>query len=516
MLILGLIRISWFIRKAREVSRERIFMKIFKRILLFVITIILSLSVIACSGNNDIINIDENGNVILSGNTINVSGKSPVVSNKETPVSFARLTVRGISANNMPIGGFFAPSNNYIGNGYKLPSLITDEIYKKISDCGVNYLIDFQNDFSGAYFEEALGFAEKYSISTYFSYKNIVSLQNINTIKVSTPEEIATALEPLLQYKHFAGLYGRDEPSANYYPYIKQAVSNFRQAQTILGENAKDLGVYINLFPQSSGTQLSGDEDHPISYDEYLDGFFGCDPFFVMFDMYPIAGLENTVNGNWLKYLGMMNQRSKDNGLAWQGFAQAGGNFFDVPGQHRVANKNEMFYDVNTMLAFGAKGINYFPCCFPTSYVQLAPEDQINDNSLLNKYGSTTPQYYYAQEINANIKAMSPYLMNSAHIGVILNGDGVCTYMGNDKMENFRQLKGVSGDPSLIGCFDYNGGTALLVINNTLDQHRGEITLSFDNNYEYTLIQRATTNTVIAEKFTLTLEAGECALVVIK
>ena len=491
-------------------------MKIVKRILFLAVAIIIIFSALACGGDKSVINVDENGNVILSGNTINVSGKSPVASKKETPVSFERLTVRGIAANDMPIGGFFAPSDGYRGNGYKLPSLITDETYKKIADCGLNYLIDFQNDVGGEYFEEAIRLTGKYGISTFFSYKNIMSLQNINSIYVATAEEMAAALEPLLQYENFAGLYGRDEPSADYYPHIKQAVGNFRAAQTALGDSAKELGIYINLFPQVSGTLLSGDEDHPISYDEYISGFFDCDPFFVMFDMYPIVGLENTVSGGWLKYLGFMNDNAKAHNLAWQGFVQTGGNFFDVPGQHRVANKNEMFYDVNTMLAFGAKGINYFPCCFPTSYVQAAPEDQINDNSLINKYGSTTPQYYYAQEINANIKVMSPYLVNSAHMGVILNGDGVCSYMGHDKMENFRQLKGVSGDPSLTGCFDYNGGTALLVVNNTLDQHRGEITLSFDNNYEYTVIQRATTNNVIAETFTLTLEAGECALVVVK
>lgn len=492
-------------------------MNIFKRILFLIVAILIVFSAVACGGESDIINKDENGNIELSGNTINVSGKSPVASQKGTPVVFARLNVRGIAADDMPIGGFFAPSDGYKGNGYKLPSLITDDVYKKIADCGVNYLIDFQNDVSGEHFAETLSFAEKYKISMYYSYKNIMSLQNINTIKVATAGEMATALEPLLQHERFAGLYGRDEPSADYYPHIKQAVTNYRAAIASLGESAKDLGLYINLFPQGvSGTLLSGDEDHPISYDEYLAGFFDCNPFFTMFDMYPIAGLENTVVGGWLNYLGLMNANSKAKGLAWQGFAQAGGNFADVPDQHRIANKNEMFYDVNTMLAFGAKGINYFPCCFPTSYVQYTEEDHINDNSLLNKYGSTTPQYYYAQEINKNIKVMSPYLMNSAHMGVILNGIGVCAYTGSDSMESFRQLKAVSGDPSLIGCFDYNGGTALLVVNNTLTEHRGEITLSFDNNYEYTVIQRATTNNVIAETFTLTLEAGECALVVVK
>jgi hypothetical protein len=491
-------------------------MKLFKRILFLIVAIVLAFTVVGCGGTGDILNYDENGNLLLSGNTINLSGKAPQKSKKVSPVEYAGITIRGIDEDEMPIGGFFAPSDGYKGNGYKLPSLMTDEVYKKIADCGVNYLIDFQNDYSGTSFFDALEFGDKYGISTFASYEDIMGLQDINNISVASAQDMATALQPLLQYERFAGLYGRDEPSANYYPHIKQAIANFRTAMDSIGDTAKDLSVYVNLFPEVGGVKLSGDQESPITYNEYLEGFFDCNPFYTMFDMYPIAGLENTVSSRWLDYLGLMNKSSKENGVAWQGFAQAGGNFFDVPGANRVTNKNELYYDVNTMLAFGAKGINYFPCVFPTSYVPLAPEDRINDNSLINKYGETTAQYYYAQEINANVQAMAPYLLNSAHMGIILTGNGVCYYGGSDKMDSFRQLKSVSGDPSLVGCFDYKGGSAFLVVNNSLTEHRGEITLSFNKNYEYTVIQRATNNNIIAKNFTLTLEAGECALVVVK
>ena len=53
-------------------------------------------------------------------------------------------------------------------------------------------------------------------------------------------------------------------------------------------------------------------------------------------------------------------------------------------------------------------------------------------------------------------------------------------------------------------------------MNNTLTNHKGKISLNFDKNYEYEVIQRGVTNGVIAESFTLTLEAGEGALVVVK
>ncbi len=66
-----------------------------------------------------------------------------------------------------------------------------------------------------------------------------------------------------------------------------------------------------------------------------------------------------------------------------------------------------------------------------------------------------------------------------------------------------------------VGCFDYNGGTALYVTNfNTTEKK--QVTLHFDNNYAYEVIQRAQSANVYGKAITLTLEAGEGALVVVK
>ena len=50
-------------------------------------------------------------------------------SQKGTPEAFARMFMRGLDANEMPIGGFIGPTDYYTGNGYGLPSLITDKVF---------------------------------------------------------------------------------------------------------------------------------------------------------------------------------------------------------------------------------------------------------------------------------------------------------------------------------------------------------------------------------------------------
>ena len=62
----------------------------------------------------------------ITGNGGDGALKKVDPSQKGTPEAFARMFMRGLDANEMPIGGFIGPTDYYTGNGYGLPSLITD------------------------------------------------------------------------------------------------------------------------------------------------------------------------------------------------------------------------------------------------------------------------------------------------------------------------------------------------------------------------------------------------------
>lgn len=83
------------------------------------------------------------------------------------------------------------------------------------------------------------------------------------------------------------------------------------------------------------------------------------------------------------------------------------------------------------------------------------------------------------------------------------------------KRVNSRQLSGIEGDDCYIGCFDYYGGTALYVVNYER-QEKAKVSLKFDGNYGYEVIQRAKSALVMGGRIDLTLEAGEGVLVVLK
>ena len=79
----------------------------------------------------------------------------------------------------------------------------------------------------------------------------------------------------------------------------------------------------------------------------------------------------------------------------------------------------------------------------------------------------------------------------------------------------FRELISVEGCDSLIGCFDYKGKTALYVVNNNFTDS-GKVTLKFDDNYGYDVVNGLEKSFTSGEVVELELPAGAGALVVLK
>ena len=439
---------------------------------------------------------------------------------KGTPVEFATLKMRGLEDGEMPIGGFIGPTNKYTGNGYALPSLITDEVFGYLKECGINNVIDTKIDASEdpVLAETILDFADKYEISWFMQSTSVHDLKRSGTGTVlASVADFATELKRLADaHPYYAGIYGLDEPSNDLYSYIQNSWTTLKEARESLGAGYEDLSIYYNLYPPCP--QIGKDESgKTLNYQTYLDGYVDTGAEYLQFDMYPIYG-EEGAQTTWFNVLGQINKTVREANIPWVGYIQCGGYFYDnnIGTEHRICNENELNWDVNTMLAFGAKGVSYFPCLFPPEWSAI-PNELAQSSSLIDKYGHKTAYWHYAKKINKQIGAIDHVLMNSAHMGVIVSGKGVGFYgEGEDSFSSFRQLLSVTGDPALVGCFDYQGGTALYVVNNTFDVQKGEIKLSFDREYECEVIQRGITGSIVEKEFVLTLEAGEGALVVLK
>lgn len=423
---------------------------------------------------------------------------------------------RGLEADEMIITGYLAPWPEYKRDGEVIWRGLEDATaFHYLKEAGLNYLEDNNMSFGGSTYEYAkrsLQLAEEAGLMYFMPAYDVIKMDGEI---LAGDEEIRAKLEEMYQYDSFAGLYFRDEPTSNMFPHIEKCLEKYNQIKDELGYT--DLNVFLNLFPNVGGGQLSGGTDAKLNWEDYIRGLSATGVEYLSFDKYPIYGLfTNKVSADWFTALGTINRIALEEGKPWMGCVQVGGGStsYGTP-EARVTTEGEMKWDVNTMLAFGAKGITYYIGVAPTYFANKDAEE-INSYSLISVYGEKTPLWYYAKDINTHIKAIDHVLMNCDYEGVIITGDTPCVHYGKDliKSNSFRDLNGVTGN-ALVGCFDYNGKTALYVVNNSITQE-GEISLTFDHKYNVEVIQDAVSRTENADSLTLQLGIGEAALVVLE
>lgn len=160
-----------------------------------------------------------------------------------------------------------------------------------------------------------------------------------------------------------------------------------------------------------------------------------------------------------------------------------------------LPTESELLWNVNTTLAYGAKGIEYFCGVVPPSSNGV-DGGEVFDGSLFDKNGMPTDIYGYAKKANMQIQSIDHILMNSKNMGVMFSGalpqfyevQSNTSYRRLSVAENLAQIPtrgtlesygGATADGNvLVGCFDYNGKTAYYIVNNSTT-NMGGATLSF-------------------------------------
>ena len=423
---------------------------------------------------------------------------------------------RGLESGEMFLSGYIGPRPAYYRNGKLIWEPYTDgTVFQELKDAGLNYMVDNLNFARSTYeyAKMALEYSEEVGLMYFMAANDVM---HIAAETMGTDEAIKSKLQELYQYESFGGLFFIDEPSATSYPFIKECIDKLNQIEDELGY--ENLNPHVNLLPPTAGGErFSGISGESMSWEDYIRGLSNTGIQYLSFDMYPIYGLfTNKVLPNWFTALGTMSQVAIEEEKPWIGCVQVGGGSWAyLTPEQRVTTEGELKWDVNTMLAFGAKGLIYYLTVSPPFWAEKeGAEEQVNWHSIINVYGEKTEFYDYVQEINTHISAMDHVLMNCDYQGVIITGNTPCVHYGSDliKSNAFRDLSNVTGN-ALVGCFDYNGKTALYVVNNSITEE-GTITLSFDHKLNFEIIKDATSRIENGDSLTIRLGIGEAALVV--
>jgi hypothetical protein len=185
-------------------------------------------------------------------------------------------------------------------------------------------------------------------------------------------------------------------------------------------------------------------------------------------------------------------------------------------------NEEQFRWQMSVDLAYGVKGFNYFLLVGESlSYDEGENWEVGMDNyyGLFNSYtGKPNVWFEYAKAYTPHLQLVDEILLNACNEGVIAHGNVMeKDTMGSECIDSgsYRELKQVSGDASIIGCFDYKGGTALYVTNNSYTKD-ATVSLTFRDNYGYNVYKGGEKRFLTGTNVELKLMAGEGVLIVLE
>lgn len=456
--------------------------------------------------------------VFLFMNTTTVSATY-----EEAPVY--KYTYNLLGEDEMPIMMFSGPISDYVYYGKKYDSLMTDDVFSMLKDCGVNTIIGCENGVENDFTDitTTLNLADRYNINYITFDTHLVCITGLNnTIGQATSQDVKERIEFYKSHPSFAGLFLIDEPNI-----LKN--EKIKQGQDFVEENFADCEKekigYVNMLPITKSFNLySGKEDVAITYEELLDSYMAeVKPKFLSYDKYPFLTDEKVypfkttkVGEEWFDNIAIIRYYAEKYHVPFMGHIQVGGQWEGIG--NSLPNEHEFMWNINTLLAYGCKGISYFTGVQSTYHMT----NQFGYEGLIALDGQKTRYWYYADTMYDQIKQIDDILMNSANLGIMAVGTTPdlinSKYQGKEVItiyENFRELKSVESESALIGCFDYKGKTVLYVVNNSFESE-GETTLNFDKKYNIGVVQQGTVRNTKSKKLKLTLAGGEGALIMLR
>ena len=423
----------------------------------------------------------------------------------------------------MPVLAYYGPyASTYSEDGQVLPNYITDEYWADMAACGVNVMGHSITNYatSAQQVKKNLDFGEKYHIAVIVDDSNIRNMADRDEISM---EEVSEELSKYADHPAFGGIYLLDEPYTSYFSPVDTADRNLYRYEKLAPLLHEKLGVftYTNMLSSILG------QNEFDRYERYLREC--CDvlkPPYLMFDRYPFDKVQEGRINRYFYDLAVMRKVSRDYKIPFWTFVQAGSQWndgmkhFDTEGYY--PNEGQFDWNINTALAFGTQGISYFPYIQPYyfAYAESTPFD-FERNGMIGAWGNKNRWYYYAQDMSKQIQAIDQVLMNSVSKGVLACGKEATADMGLTKDydvwlegDSWRELKSVEGN-ALIGCFNYQGKTALYVVNYE-KEYAQLVNLKFHTDCRMTVTQDGEQQKLQGDGLTLDMAAGEGVLLILE
>ncbi len=445
-----------------------------------------------------------------------------VLTRKTAPKEVYALTFdEAVGKDVMPVGIYGGPLLEREYKGKNLPSMVSEKYFNLYEEMGLNFftsVIATEQELDQT--ELILDFCDQYNIAAFLNSPTLYGELAGTTM---TKEKIEGALSPYAEHKSVVGFFLRDEPAVSYMSALNKTVRTLKESKY------SNLLAYYNAYPEwASVGQLSGEANSTMTYEEYLRAFVeNLNAEYLSYDFYPWLtksdGTEYFRKG-YISNLSIVRKIAEEYKIPFWSCKQCGSlhENYEMSKLNAQPNADQFRWQMTIDLAYGAKGFTYF--LLVGSLLSYDERDTWQEGmdayyGLFNSYtGEPNEWFYYAKDFKAHLQLVDEVLTNACNEGVIAHGAVIGKEeMGEELREDgsYRELKSVQGDASVIGCFDYKGGTALYVTNNSYKK-TATVTLNFRDNYGYDVYQGVEKTLKMGKTLSLELIAGEGALVVLR
>lgn len=427
----------------------------------------------------------------------------------------------------MPVIAYHCMHGPFTYGGETTPDYMQEKYYKWVADAGINYIVspsvaNFDYINRAEHYKESLALSEKYGIREFIKDSRV-------TADLSD-KELSDTISEYASHKAFGGIYVVDEPATPYFPrnyegvdqtLVRQFMDSF--APKIRKLNSyENMCAYVNLLPYYEWMECGLEE-----YDRYIKEFCEtCNPKYLAFDNYLFGKVYTTDTikdgfSVFFRNFSIIYKYAKFYNIDIWPFVQSGGNWGENgrESEFHMPTGEETEWVVNICLAYGSKAIQYFPLLSMRNRRTDGTFDR-DRHGLISEDGRPTRYLAYATTANEQVRLVGSTLLKCKSEGLIVKGEfEAATENCPEFFENdsFRQLKSVeySNVGTIIGCLDYEGKTALYVVNNNMTR-RQTITLKFDGEQSYSLSSIGISRTDKGDTCEVTLMAGRAALVVLE
>ncbi|MGM5470148.1 hypothetical protein ACS386_07715 [Flavobacteriaceae bacterium LMO-SS05] len=267
------------------------------------------------------------------------------------------------------------------------------ERYREIADAGIDVLVPGNGTFTIEQNLKALDLAHEVGI-------RIIPLDTmfypVTAETYKNPKTISKLIAAYKDHPAFAGYLLNDEPTASLFPALKTVCDMFRAKDSVHEP-------YINLFPSYASPNQLGVEDFHTYISDYIET---VDPGVFSYDFYALLE-KSTLFDAWYSDLMMVREATQKANIPFIVFVQSQG----IRGILRVPNRAEILWQVNTALAYGARGFGWFTYWTPTptqGLVQKVEEEMVitepHYNAMIDSTGKRTEIYNYVREANLYLR----------------------------------------------------------------------------------------------------------------